>query len=65
MKHAALTWVKMTIDENLKQTRQALEQFVENPKDTHLCNNVGSGCMRFMALNVLELTNHGFISSKY
>jgi chemosensory pili system protein ChpA (sensor histidine kinase/response regulator) len=34
MKHAALTWVKTTIDESLKQTRQALEQFVENPSDT-------------------------------
>jgi len=34
MKHSALTWVKTTIDESLKQTRQALEQFVENPSDT-------------------------------
>jgi chemosensory pili system protein ChpA (sensor histidine kinase/response regulator) len=34
MKHSALTWVKGTIDESLKQTRQALEQFVENPSDT-------------------------------
>jgi len=34
MKHAALTWVKGTIDESLKQTRQALEQYVENPSDT-------------------------------
>jgi chemosensory pili system protein ChpA (sensor histidine kinase/response regulator) len=34
MKHSALTWVKPTIDESLKQTRQALEQFVENPSDT-------------------------------
>ncbi|OUD16196.1 hypothetical protein [Thioflexithrix psekupsensis] len=34
MKHAALTWVKTTIDDSLKQTRQALEQFVENPSDT-------------------------------
>ncbi len=34
MKHSALTWVKSTIDESLKQTRQALEQFVENPSDT-------------------------------
>jgi len=34
MKHSALTWVKGTIDESLKQTRQALEQFVENPNDT-------------------------------
>ena len=34
MKHAALTWVKVTIDESLKQTRQALEQFVENPNET-------------------------------
>jgi chemosensory pili system protein ChpA (sensor histidine kinase/response regulator) len=34
MKHSALTWVKATIDESLKQTRQALEQFVENPSDT-------------------------------
>lgn len=34
MKYSALTWVKATIDESLKQTRQALEQFVENPSDT-------------------------------
>lgn len=34
MKYSALTWVKTTIDESLKQTRQALEQFVENPSDT-------------------------------
>jgi chemosensory pili system protein ChpA (sensor histidine kinase/response regulator) len=34
MKYSALTWVKATIDENLKQTRQALEQFVENQDDT-------------------------------
>jgi len=33
MKYSALTWVKPTIDGSLKQTRQALEQFVENPKD--------------------------------
>ncbi len=33
MKHAALTWVKTTIDESLKQTRMALEQFVENATD--------------------------------
>lgn len=34
MKHSALTWVKSTIDDSLKQTRQALEQYVENPSDT-------------------------------
>jgi len=34
MKYSALTWVKATIDESLKQTRQALEQFVEYPSDT-------------------------------
>lgn len=34
MKHSALKWVKVTIDDSLKQTRQALEQFVENPNDT-------------------------------
>jgi hypothetical protein len=34
MKYSALTWVKTTIDESLKQTRQALEQFVEYPSDT-------------------------------
>ena len=34
MKYSALTWVKITIDESLKQTRQALEQFVEYPSDT-------------------------------
>lgn len=34
MRYSALTWVKVTIDESLKQTRQALEQFVENTSDT-------------------------------
>lgn len=34
MKYSALTWVKTTIDESLKQTRQALEQFVENQEET-------------------------------
>ena len=34
MKYSALTWVKATIDENLKQTRQGLEQFVEYSSDT-------------------------------
>ncbi|RKZ83847.1 MAG: hypothetical protein DRR19_18570 [Candidatus Parabeggiatoa sp. nov. 1] len=34
MKYSALTWVKATIDESLKQTRQALQQFVEYPSDT-------------------------------
>jgi hypothetical protein len=34
MKYSALTWVKITIDESLKQTRQALEQFVDYPSDT-------------------------------
>jgi len=34
MKYSALTWVKTTIDESLKQTRQALEQFVDYPSDT-------------------------------
>ncbi|HIE00761.1 MAG TPA: hypothetical protein EYP59_10815 [Thiotrichaceae bacterium] len=34
MKYSALTWVKATIDESLKRTRQALEQFVEYPSDT-------------------------------
>ncbi|OQW93659.1 MAG: hypothetical protein BWK79_10000 [Beggiatoa sp. IS2] len=34
MRYSALTWVKATIDESLKQTRQALEQFVENISDT-------------------------------
>lgn len=34
MKYSALRWVKATIDESLKQTRQTLEQFVENQTDT-------------------------------
>lgn len=34
MKYSALTWVRVTIGENLKQTQQTLEQFVENPNDT-------------------------------
>jgi chemosensory pili system protein ChpA (sensor histidine kinase/response regulator) len=56
MKHSALTWVKPTIDESLKQTRQALEQFVENPSDTAPLQQ----CVVWLheiygALNVLEL----------
>ncbi len=33
MKYSALTWTKTIIDENLKQIRQALEQYVENPTE--------------------------------
>jgi hypothetical protein len=56
MKHAALTWVKMTIDENLKQTRQALEQFVENPKDSAPLQQCSVWLHEiYGALNVLEL----------
>jgi chemosensory pili system protein ChpA (sensor histidine kinase/response regulator) len=32
--YTTLKWVKSEIDENLKQTRQALETYVENPDDT-------------------------------
>jgi chemosensory pili system protein ChpA (sensor histidine kinase/response regulator) len=35
MKYATLSWVKPAIDDTLKQTRQSLEQFVENPDDTN------------------------------
>jgi chemotaxis protein histidine kinase CheA len=56
MKYSALTWVKATIDESLKQTRQALEQFVEYPSDTAPLQQ----CVVWLheihgALNVLEL----------
>ena len=56
MKYSALTWVKTTIDESLKQTRQALEQFVENPSDTAQLQQ----CVIWLheiygALNILEL----------
>ncbi|MCP4697834.1 MAG: hypothetical protein GY862_13425, partial [Gammaproteobacteria bacterium] len=34
MTYATLMWVKPAIDDTLKQTRQSLEQFVENPDDT-------------------------------
>ncbi len=34
MKYSALTWVKTTIDENLKQTLQALKQFIDSPSET-------------------------------
>jgi len=34
MRYATLVWVKPTIDDTLKLTRQSLEQFVENPDDT-------------------------------
>jgi len=34
MKYATLVWIKPTIDDTLKLTRQSLEQFVENPEDT-------------------------------
>jgi hypothetical protein len=57
MKYSALTWVKATIDESLKQTRQALEQFVEYPSDTAPLQQ----CVFLLheiygALSVLELT---------
>lgn len=57
MKHSALTWVKGTFDESLKQTRQALEQFVENPSDTAPLQH----CLVWLheiygALNLLELS---------
>lgn len=32
--YTTLKWVKNEIDENLKQTRQALETYVENPQDS-------------------------------
>lgn len=56
MKYSALTWVKATIDESLKQTRQALEQFVEYPSDTAPLQQ----CVVWLheihgTLNVLEL----------
>ncbi len=56
MKYSALTWVKITIDESLKQTRQALEQFVEYPSDTAPLQQ----CVTWLheiygALKVLEL----------
>ena len=62
MKHSALTWVKPTIDESLKQTRQALEQFVENPSDTAPLQQ----CVVWLheiygALNVLELQTAGLL----
>ena len=31
--YTTLKWVKEEIEESLKQTRQALEAFVENPED--------------------------------
>ncbi|MCK5877049.1 MAG: hypothetical protein KAG43_05400 [Candidatus Marithrix sp.] len=56
MKYSALKWVKITIDESLKQTRQALEQFVEYPSDTAPLQQ----CVTWLheiygALRVLEL----------
>lgn len=62
MKYSALTWVKATIDESLKQTRQALEQFVENPNDTAPLQQ----CVVWLheiygALNVLELQTAAFL----
>ncbi|MBE9562140.1 MAG: hypothetical protein IMF12_04670 [Proteobacteria bacterium] len=56
MKYSALTWVKITIDESLKQTRQSLEQFVECPSDTAPLQQ----CVTWLheiygALKVLEL----------
>jgi len=56
MKYSALTWVKATIDESLKQTRQTLEQFVEYPSDTAPLQQ----CVNWLheingALKVLEL----------
>jgi len=56
MKYSALTWLKTTIDDNLKQTRQTLEQFVEYPSETTLLEQ----CILWLhetdgALKVLEL----------
>jgi len=56
MKYSALTWLKTTIDDNLKQTRQTLEQFVEYPSETTLLEQ----CIMWLhethgALKVLEL----------
>jgi chemosensory pili system protein ChpA (sensor histidine kinase/response regulator) len=56
MNYSALTWVKTTIDENLKQTRQTLEQFVEYPSETTLLQQ----CIMWLrethgVLKVLEL----------
>jgi len=56
MKYSALTWLKTTIDDNLKQTRQTMEQFVEYPSETTLLEQ----CILWLhethgALEVLEL----------
>ncbi|ALG68249.1 hypothetical protein [Beggiatoa leptomitoformis] len=62
MRHSALTWVKVTIDESLKQTRQALEQFVENPNDKAPLQQ----CIVWLheirgVLNMLELQTAGLL----
>ncbi len=56
MKYSALTWVKITIDDSLKQTRQSLEKFVECPSETAPLQQ----CVTWLheiygALKVLEL----------
>ncbi len=56
MKYSALTWVKGTIDESLKQTRQALEQFVENSSDTAPLQQCAAWLHEIRgALGILEL----------
>ncbi len=56
MKYSALTWVKATIDESLKQTRQALQQFVEYPSDTAPLQQCAGWLHEiYGALKVLEL----------
>jgi chemosensory pili system protein ChpA (sensor histidine kinase/response regulator) len=58
MKYATLAWVKPAIDDTLKQTRQSLEQFVENPDDTRPLQDAVNWLHEIHgALVMLEISN--------
>lgn len=58
MNYSVLTWVNPAIDDTLKQVRQALEQFVENPEDTSPLQEAVNGLHEIRgALGVLEITS--------
>ncbi len=58
MSNATLTWVNPAIDDTLKQVRQALEQFVENPEETVSLQDAVNGLHEIRgALAMLEVTS--------
>jgi hypothetical protein len=58
MNYSALTWVNPAIDDTLKQVRQALEQFVENPDETVSLQEAVHGLGEIQgALSMLDITS--------